>query len=393
MGVGTVHTRDLDAFVAECDRLGGIAHPAAAAYTADYRLTYSTPVNKALDPFSPEYFAQQLALYAEIAGRPLDQLTGEQMPLDVDGRVGTANPYGVRDVNFISRNARAIHTCMMMANLPASASVLDAGSGWGLSSEMIAFCGADVTAVDINPLFVELVRRRSERLGLPITSVAGTFDSFDTDRRFDMLFFYECLHHSAKVWETVERLGKFVKHDGKVVFAGEPINDFWWPHWGLRLDQQSVYCIRKFGWWESGWTSQFIVAAFARAGFDLQVFPHVGLENGIIGLATRKGVNPRPALDLKVMEPFNHPAPVAPPPVQLLAEVASLREKVASLEKSLVETRVERDAHKAKVTSLRQSYKDLLNSRSWKVTAPMRFVFQKLGLNRGEPLGELTESS
>jgi 2-polyprenyl-3-methyl-5-hydroxy-6-metoxy-1,4-benzoquinol methylase len=78
----------------------------------------------------------------------------------------------------------------MMADLPCDAAVLDAGSGWGMSTEMMAFCGAAVTAVDINPLFVELVRRRAERLGLPVTAVCSPFDAFDTDRRFDLLFFY-----------------------------------------------------------------------------------------------------------------------------------------------------------------------------------------------------------
>jgi hypothetical protein len=110
MGIGNLHARDLDAFVAECDQLGGISHPDALAYAADLRLTYDTRIDDTLDPFSDEYFAQQSALYAEIAGRPLDQLTGEQMALDVGARVDAANPYGVGDVSFVARNARVIHT-------------------------------------------------------------------------------------------------------------------------------------------------------------------------------------------------------------------------------------------------------------------------------------------
>ena len=131
MGVGHIHTRDLDAFVAECDRLGGIGHPDAGAYAADFVLSYDTPVDKALDPFSAEYFAQQVALYTEVAGQPLDQVKGEQMPLDVTARVGAANPYGVRDPNFISGNARAIHTCMMMANLPSGRGCSTPAAGGG----------------------------------------------------------------------------------------------------------------------------------------------------------------------------------------------------------------------------------------------------------------------
>ncbi|MBU6296156.1 MAG: methyltransferase domain-containing protein, partial [Planctomycetes bacterium] len=50
----------------------------------------------------------------------------------------------------------------MAANLPPGASILDMGCGWGLSSEAMAFSGASVTAVDINPQFVELIEKRAK---------------------------------------------------------------------------------------------------------------------------------------------------------------------------------------------------------------------------------------
>jgi hypothetical protein len=239
-----------------------------------------------------------------------------------------------------------------------------------------------------------LVRRRAERLGLPITAVCSPFDTFDTDRRFDLLYFYECLHHSPKPWQTVERLGRFVKPDGKVVFAGEPIDQMPWANWGMRLDEQAVYCIRKFGWWEGGWTASFITAAFARAGFELQLFPHVGIDNRSIGIATRQGLNPRPPLNLSLMEPFR-PSP------EMMAELAALRHQVAVLEHAhagpsepgpLRERVAELEtAHaglaelRAHAAALEHALADVTNSRSWKVTAPMRFLLRKLGLSRGTP--------
>ena len=36
-----------------------------------------------------------------------------------------------------------------------------------------------------------------------------------------------------------------------------------WPSWGLRVDQESLYCTRKFGWFESGWTDTFIMSCIA----------------------------------------------------------------------------------------------------------------------------------
>lgn len=300
------HARDLAQFVAECDKTGGVGNPETQKFLADFELRYDTQVDQSLDPFSDEYFRAQVALYTEISGRDLDQETGELAPLDVDQHVAAINPYNSRDIKFLSKHTRAVLTCLMLADLPHGASILDAGCGWGLSTEAMAACGASVTGIDINPHFAELVQRRASRLGFPIEVVRSAFDKFETNRQFDLLFFYECLHHSLKPWETLSRLGRFVKPNGKILFAGEPINGNWWKHWGIRLDPASIYCIRKFGWWESGWSGDFIIGCFARAGFALTVYPHIGLDNGFIGAALRSETTHGGRFDLSVLDPIYH---------------------------------------------------------------------------------------
>ncbi len=287
MPAGLVKSSELDDFVRECDSRNGVQHPDCAAYLSDFRLQFDTIVDQTLDPFSEAYTAQQIALYEELSGRKLDQETGEQAVVGVEGRINTANPYGHNHVAFLAKHSRAVLSALMTANVPSGAKILDMGSGWGLSSEIMAFCGAEVTAVDINPDFVELNRRRAERRGLPITATHSTFDEFETTERFDMALFYECLHHAVRPWTVLERVGKFLKPGGKIVFAGEPINDNW-KHWGLRTDSLSVYCIRKYGWFESGWSMPFLHSAFDRAGFRLSVAPGIGIDNGPIGVAARK---------------------------------------------------------------------------------------------------------
>lgn len=350
MGIGRLHATQLDRLVAEVDARGGLGTPDATAHLADFRLDFDTRPDGTLDPFSDRYFAQQQDLYEELAGRPLDQTTGELTPLDVDAHAAGCNPYNSTDVRFISKHARAVLTAVMMADLPPGASVLDAGSGWGLSSEVMAFCGAKVTAVDINPRFTELVRRRAGRLGLPVRAVASGFDQFDTADQFDLLFFYECLHHSLRPWDTLARLGRCVRAGGKVVLAGEPVNAFWWPHWGLRLDPASVYCVRKFGWWESGWTAEFITACFSRCGFRLELHPHVGLDNGLIGVAVRANEVGLATVDTGVLTP--------------------VREADARY-----------DAAATEASSLRNEVRMLRRSKSWRLTAPLRYLFRAVGLS------------
>lgn len=350
MGIGRLHSAHLDRLVAEVDGRGGLGTPAAAAHLADFQLDFDVRIDTALDPFSAEYFGQQQALYEEMAGRGLDQTTGEMTALDVDEHVAGSNPLNLTDVRHVCKHARAVLTAVMMADLPPGASVLDAGCGWGLSSEVMAFCGAKVTGVDINPRFAELVRRRAERLGLPVRAECCGFDRFDTPERFDLLFFYECLHHSLRPWETLGRLGRLVRAGGKVVMAGEPVNAVWWPHWGLRLDAVSVYCVRKFGWWESGWTPEFITACFARAGFRLELHPHVGLDNGLIGVGVREAEVGLATVDTGVLAP--------------------LREAEGRLA-----------AAAAEGTALRNEVRMLRRSKSWRLTAPLRALFRALGLS------------
>lgn len=289
-------TRDLDEFVDRCDEMGGIASPECRVATKNFFYRPDTAVDIELDPFSEAYFNQQISVYSEISGRDLNQEAGEVSHINVDELVNTANPYGRQDIAFISKHCRTVLTALMVANPPAGARILDLGAGWGLSSEMMAYCGAKVTAVDINPHFVELITRRTERTGLPIEAICGNFDDVEPGHDFDMALFYECLHHSIRPLETLKRVAEFVSPNGRIVFAGEPVNATWWPHWGMRLDAESVYVMRKHGWFESGWSSEFICECFRRAGFEPTMLPGIGIDGNDICVADRVDATNVPAL-------------------------------------------------------------------------------------------------
>ncbi|WP_217568782.1 bifunctional 2-polyprenyl-6-hydroxyphenol methylase/3-demethylubiquinol 3-O-methyltransferase UbiG [Mesorhizobium sp. GbtcB19] len=287
MRAGIVRSSELGDFVRECDNRGGPQHPNCVEFIRDFKLQFDTLVDQSIDPFSEAYVAQQVALYEELALRKLNQDDGEQAAVGIEERVNTPNPYGHAHTAFLAKHSRAVLSALMAANVPPAAKILDMGSGWGLSSEIMAFCGVEVTAVDINPDFIELNRRRAERLGLPIKAFHSTFDEFETAERFDAALFYECLHHAVRPWTAIKRVGSLLKPGGKVVFTGEPINDNW-KNWGLRTDPLAVYCIHKFGWFESGWSMSFLHSAFDRAGFRLSIAQGVGTDNGPIGVAVRK---------------------------------------------------------------------------------------------------------
>lgn len=331
----TWDTDSLDAFVAECDAMGGIASQECRAATANFEFQPRVKVDVQLDPFSDAYFDQQIAVYREISGRDLDQDTGEITPLDVDARVDTANPYGERNIAFISKHCRTVLTALMVANPPPGARILDLGAGWGLSSEIMAYCGAEITAVDINPGFIDLINRRTARTGLPIKTVQGNFDSVEPGEDYDMAFFYECLHHAVKPLDTLKRVADFLGPNGRIVFAGEPVNTIWWPHWGMRLDAESVYVMRKHGWFESGWSADFICECLRRAGFAPVMLPGIGIDGNDICVADRTGADKMRALVV--------PTEAGSTPPKLKAEIAAKSAEIKQLDARLAGVTRERD--------------------------------------------------
>ncbi|QTC91189.1 class I SAM-dependent methyltransferase [Brevundimonas goettingensis] len=265
-----VDATSLGAFVSRSDEIGGPGSPACDAYWADFSYQPSYRVDQSLDPFSEAYVAEQIALYREIAGRELNQVETEMTALNLAEHVAAVNPYNHPQPSGLALHIERLSKAMRLAEIPRGGRLIDMGCGWGLSSELAAYLGLSVRAVDINPDFVSLVNQRAARSGWDISAVQSPFDSYEPAAA-DAVLFYECLHHAVRPWTLIETLGRSLGETGKIVLAGEPINAIWWTHWGLRLDAFSVYCIHKFGWFESGWSEDFLTECFLRAGLATQV--------------------------------------------------------------------------------------------------------------------------
>lgn len=294
---GQLASDRLDEFVDKTDELGGPDSLDAHSFWQGLSYSPTQFIDETLDPFSNEYVGQQVALYSEISGRSLNQSANELTGFDFAKSLGSANPYGSTNTSFISKHARAICSAIESISFDSASQphVLDMGSGWGLSSELLAFCGCRVTAVDINPNFVSLVNLRAKARSLPIACFLSSFDQFDSDESYDAIFFYECLHHSVRPWRLLQGLKKNLKADGKIVLSGEPINEVWWKHWGIRLDPLSLYCIRKYGWFESGFSMDFLHLMFDRIGLIVEVINGRSINGSDIVIAG-SSVKPKPKL-------------------------------------------------------------------------------------------------
>ena len=278
----------LGPFIDEVDAnfQGNLNHPTVVSRYYPVEFKFDTVVDQNLDPFSSEYFDQQISLYREITQRDLDQWSGELHPVDVPSLVMTANPLGLRNVGFVAEHVRAISTMLGLCNLGDGARVLDLGAGHGLSSEVMAFCGCTVHAVDIDPKLSQLSDRRATQRGLDIRRSVLSYDDLSAieAKAYNAAFFFQSFHHCLKPWILIETLKTKLVDGGVIAFTGEPIYGLW-RNWGLRLDQESLYVARKFGWFESGWTHDFLRKCFDRNGFQLK-FINGGHGGGQIGMAS-----------------------------------------------------------------------------------------------------------
>lgn len=284
-----IHTSQLEDFVdvwseAEND----FVSPEARNRYLPWRLTYDSTVDETLDPFSHEYFERQLALYREVSGRELDQASGELHPLDAGTLLSAPNPTGSHHASDVAEQIRALSALLALARLGYHPKILDMGAGAGLSSEVYAYAGCQVQAVDIDPLFANVARQRANERKFEIDRTILNFDDAAqiTHGPYQAAFFYQSFHHCLRPWKLIGDLSEKLGPDGVIGFTGEPIQSAWWKNWGLRLDQESVYVARRFGWFESGWSAEFIRECFARNGYTLLLFSG-GYAGGELGLASK----------------------------------------------------------------------------------------------------------
>ena len=257
----------LDAILAECDVASD--DDALRAIFSRFRMDPSmwTAAGATADPLSGDYHAGQMALYQRISGRAYG-LGNEATPFDVEAAIRRPFPYSTGSVNTAGQHLVTIGQFLCCMNLPVGARVLEFGPGWGNLTLALAALGYDVTAVDVELRFCTLIRERAARLGLSLNVANADFSWVKSVvEPFDAIIFFECFHHAADHLELLRTLHQALKPGGRVYLGAEPIlADFPVP-WGLRLDGQSLWSIRKFGWMELGFSNAYFKRALDATGW------------------------------------------------------------------------------------------------------------------------------
>lgn len=256
----------LDAKLAECDRAERESADRLRELFASFAMM--PPADLPDDPFSPHYRDAQMALYRQIAGKDY-ALANEATVFEVGSDIRALFPWHTQSSVAAGDHLMAVGFLLRVMALPPGSRVLEFGSGWGNTTLALAALGHRVTAVDIEARFCELVARRAAHDGLAVELVNADFlsgaETLAGD--FDAIVFFESFHHADDHLRLLRRLRRLVRPGGGLFLAAEPIQpDFSCP-WGLRLDGQSLWSIRKHGWLELGFNDRYFRSALAQTGW------------------------------------------------------------------------------------------------------------------------------
>lgn len=217
------------------------------------------------DPFSPAYADAQSALYERIAGRGGYEVANEASDVDLDAALAAPYPYGTGSPQQVSEQLLAWGFIIKALNPQPGWRAVEFGPGWGNLTLHLTTMGVDVTAVEVDGSFAELIRRRTSRPD-KIHIQQSDMLSFVADGRYDAAIFFESFHHCSRHRDMLDHLRDVVTDDGVIAFAGEPVG--WMPYpWGLRLDGMSLWSVRRYGWLELGFSRSYFTEALRRAGW------------------------------------------------------------------------------------------------------------------------------
>jgi 2-polyprenyl-3-methyl-5-hydroxy-6-metoxy-1,4-benzoquinol methylase len=259
---------ELDRMLAECERAAQISDDDLRRVFQLYRMDVSAQLPP--DPFSAEYADAQMALYERISGRSYSTRNEESI-IDINSAVLRPFPYNA-SCQVAGAHLGAIGFLFGSLQLRPGARVLDVGAGWGNTTLGLARLGYEVTALDIEARFCELIRQRARRIELQIEVINDDFFWIEkARRRFDAIVFFESFHHCADHPRLLRSLGPALVPGGHVYFGAEPITPHFPVPWGLRTDGESLWAIRRNGWLELGFHPDYFRHALQRAGFSAEM--------------------------------------------------------------------------------------------------------------------------
>ncbi len=234
-----------------------------------------------LDPWGPDYAAQQHRLWALMAGvdRPYTAALDEK-ETGWDGVDAVRHPgyFSRRDVQAVTSAADHVMATGMLlkhSGLQPGDWALEYGAGFGQTALTLARLGVNVDTVDISATLCRFVSEQATHFQVPLHSFEGQFGMNPrSGQRYKLIWFYESFHHCVDFMKVVPQLADHLAEGGRILLGGEPIVEREYaavPYpWGVRLHSEVAVVMRQTRWFELGFSEAFLFELFDRAGYTGQ---------------------------------------------------------------------------------------------------------------------------
>lgn len=259
-------SKNFDLWYKKVNELGGLNY--SVQKIEFKKIIFEHSLGAAIDPLDEEYFVFQKKIHSILTKESICY-KNEETPFDFDLALTHPFPYDTKNPKVIGEHLQAISWYLQNISEQPGSKILEFGPGWGNLTLMLANAGYNMTALDINKNFLRLISERAKKINAKIDTVCGDFmDCKDVSDQYDAIIFFESFHHCFRFDKLIRELHRILKPGGTLYFFAEPISFALNKPWGIRLDGESAFVARKYGWIELGFNHWFFLDFLRKNGFQ-----------------------------------------------------------------------------------------------------------------------------
>ncbi|SNX29603.1 Methyltransferase domain-containing protein [Polynucleobacter meluiroseus] len=244
------------------------------------------------DAHSSSYEEAQWNFFLSLTKNSSYNLENEGGGLDFKDIKDNFYPFNTQSSSEVGKSFIAQGFALSSMNLRPNSKILEFGPGWGNLSVSLAMMGHDVTVIEANKEFIDLIDFRVKKHGRSIRAICDDMGNYarSCTEKYDAIVFAAAFHHCREPQMMLCNLSRMLNEAGLICFSEEPImyakNQFLPYPWGIRLDGLSLYAIRQWGWLEYGFQYKHLQEMCVIAELKCQRIP--SLNHGVADVVLAK---------------------------------------------------------------------------------------------------------
>ena len=125
-------------------------------------------------------------------------------------------------------------------------------------------------------------------LEVPLQVIHGEFFKIrEIAESFDAILFYESFHHCIDHLALLDEIPAKLRPGGKLILAGETVNENMPYDWGLNPSGEAIYQIVTNGWMELTFRESYLLKTLRQKGWDVKKFDSSQTAAAIVYICTR----------------------------------------------------------------------------------------------------------